>query len=123
MSLHMELISRWQRVVLLSQSLLELAQRGEWDLLLEQEVTYLQSIEAVMKTQTPQEMQQSIQDLVASYLKQTLENEALLKQLLGRRLDELSLLISQSTRQQSLNNTYGRLSGMLLVPESGTPAR
>jgi len=123
MSLHVELISRWQRVVLLSQSLLELAQRGEWDLLLEQEVTYLQSIEAVMKTQTPQEMQQSIQDLVASYLKQTLENEALLKQLLGRRLDELSLLISQSTRQQSLNNTYGRLSGMLLVPESGTPAR
>ncbi|WP_312669843.1 flagella biosynthesis regulatory protein FliT [Pseudescherichia sp.] len=123
MSLHVKLISRWQRVVLLSQSLLELAQRGEWDLLLEQEVTYLQSIEAVMKTQTPQEMQQSIQDLVASYLKQTLENEALLKQLLGRRLDELSLLISQSTRQQSLNNTYGRLSGMLLVPESGTPAR
>lgn len=123
MSLHVELISRWQRVALLSQSLLELAQRGEWDLLLEQEVTYLQSIEAVMKTQTPQEMQQSIQDLVASYLKQTLENEALLKQLLGQRLDELSLLISQSTRQQSLNNTYGRLSGMLLVPEPGTPAR
>lgn len=123
MSLHVELINRWQRVALLSQSLLELAQRGEWDLLLEQEVTYLQSIEAVMKTQTPQEMQQSIQDLVASYLKQTLENEALLKQLLGRRLDELILLISQSTRQQSLNNTYGRLSGMLLVPEPGSPAR
>ncbi|MEG0101828.1 MAG: flagellar biosynthesis protein FliT, partial [Citrobacter sp.] len=33
--------------------LLELAQRGEWDLLLEQEVTYLQSIEVVMEEQTP----------------------------------------------------------------------
>jgi len=41
-----EFINRWQRIALLSHSLLELAQRGEWDLLLEQEVTYLQSIEA-----------------------------------------------------------------------------
>ncbi|SFR00931.1 MULTISPECIES: flagella biosynthesis regulatory protein FliT [unclassified Enterobacter] len=123
MSLHVELVSRWQRVALLSQSLLELAQRGEWDLLLEQEVTYLQTIEAVMKTQTPQGLQQSVQDLVAGYLKQTLDNEVLLKQLLQQRLNELSGLISQSTRQQSLNSTYGRLSGMLLVPEPGTPAR
>ncbi|WP_318367721.1 flagella biosynthesis regulatory protein FliT [Enterobacter sp.] len=123
MSLHVELVSRWQRVALLSQSLLELAQRGEWDLLLEQEVTYLQTIEAVMKTQTPQGLQQSVQDLVADYLKQTLDNEVLLKQLLQQRLNELSGLISQSTRQQSLNSTYGRLSGMLLVPEPGTPAR
>ena len=37
-----EFINRWQRIALLSHSLLELAQRGEWDLLLEQEVTYLQ---------------------------------------------------------------------------------
>ncbi|VEA32995.1 flagellar protein FliT [Salmonella enterica subsp. enterica] len=29
-----EFINRWQRIALLSQSLLELAQRGEWDLLL-----------------------------------------------------------------------------------------
>lgn len=123
MSLHVELVSRWQRVALLSQSLLELAQRGEWDLLLEQEVTYLQTIEAVMKTQTPQGLQQSVQDLVAGYLKQTLDNEVLLKQLLQQRLNELSGLISQSTRQQSLNSTYGRLSGMLLVPEPVTPAR
>jgi len=123
MSLHVELVSRWQRVALLSQSLLELAQRGEWDLLLEQEVTYLQTIEAVMKTQTPQGLQQSVHDLVACYLKQTLDNEVLLKQLLQQRLNELSGLISQSTRQQSLNSTYGRLSGMLLVPEPGTPAR
>lgn len=123
MSLHVELISRWQRVALLSQSLLELAQRGEWDLLLEQEVTYLQTIEAVMNTQTPQGLQQNIQDLVAGYLKQTLENETLLKQLLQARLNELSSLIGQSSRQQNLNHTYGRLSGMLLVPEPGTPAR
>lgn len=30
-----EFINRWQRIALLSQSLLELAQRGEWDLLLQ----------------------------------------------------------------------------------------
>lgn len=113
-----EFINRWQRIALLSQSLLELAQRGEWDLLLEQEVTYLQSIEAVVETQTPPGMTRSIQDIVASYIKQTLDNEECLKGLLRQRLDELSGLIGQSTRQQSLNNTYGRLSGMLLVPDA-----
>lgn len=46
-----EFINRWQRIALLSQSLLELAQRGEWDLLLQQEVSYLQSIETVMEKQ------------------------------------------------------------------------
>ena len=115
-----EFINRWQRIALLSQSLLELAQRGEWDLLLEQEVTYLQSIEAVVETQTPPGMTRSIQDLVASHIKQTLDNEQLLKTLLQQRLDELSNLIGQSTRQKTLNNAYGRLSGMLLVPDAPT---
>lgn len=109
-----EFINRWQRIALLSQSLLELAQRGEWDLLLQQEVSYLQSIETVMEKQTPPGITRSIQDMVAGYIKQTLDNEQLLKGLLQQRLDELSSLIGQSTRQKSLNNAYGRLSGMLL---------
>ncbi|EKR9113660.1 flagella biosynthesis regulatory protein FliT [Salmonella enterica] len=106
-----EFINRWQRIALLSQSLLELAQRGEWDLLLQQEVSYLQSIETVMEKQTPPGITRSIQDMVAGYIK-------LLKGLLQQRLDELSSLIGQSTRQKSLNNAYGRLSGMLLVPDA-----
>ena len=96
-----EFINRWQRIALLSHSLLELAQRGEWDLLLEQEVTYLQSIEVVMEEQTPPGITRSIQDLVAGYIKQTLDNEQLLKTLLQQRLDELSNLIGQSTRQKT----------------------
>ncbi|HAT3903200.1 TPA: flagella biosynthesis regulatory protein FliT [Citrobacter koseri] len=115
-----EFINRWQRIALLSQSLLELAQRGEWDLLLEQEVTYLQSIETVMETQTPPGITQSLQDMIAGYIKQTLDNEQLLRSLLQERLDELSNLIGQSARQKSLNNAYGRLSGMLLVPDVPT---
>lgn len=115
-----EFINRWQRIALLSNSLLELAQRGEWDLLLEQEVTYLQSIEVVMEEQTPPGITRSIQDLVAGYIKQTLDNEQLLKTLLQQRLDKLSNLIGQSTRQKTLNNAYGRLSGMLLVPDAPT---
>ncbi|KGB01539.1 flagella biosynthesis regulatory protein FliT [Leclercia pneumoniae] len=117
-----EFINRWQRIALLSQSLLDLAQRGEWDLLLEQEVTYLQAIEMVMDTQTPPGMTRSIQDMIAGYIKQTLDNEQQLKDLLRVRLDELSGLIGQSSRQQSLNNAYGRLSGMLLVPNTPTPS-
>ena len=66
-------INRWQRIALLSHSLLELAQRGEWDLLLEQEVTYLQSIEVVMEEQTPPGITRSIQDLVAGDIKQALD--------------------------------------------------
>nr|5KP0_A Chain A, Flagellar protein FliT,Flagellum-specific ATP synthase [Salmonella enterica subsp. enterica serovar Typhimurium str. LT2] len=90
-----EFINRWQRIALLSQSLLELAQRGEWDLLLQQEVSYLQSIETVMEKQTPPGITRSIQDMVAGYIKQTLDNEQLLKGLLQQRLDELSSLIGQ----------------------------
>lgn len=116
-----EFLNRWQRIALLSHSLLELAQRGEWNLLLEQEVIYLQSIETVAEAQTPPGLTRSIQDMVAAYIKQTLDNEQQLKLLLKQRLDELSGLIGQSTRQQSLNNAYGRLSGMLLVPNSPVP--
>lgn len=113
-----EFINRWQRIALLSQSLLELAQRGAWDLLLQQEVTYLQSIEAVMEEQTPTGITRSVQERVTGYIRQTLDNEQILKSLLQQRLDELSGLISQSTRQKTLNNAYGRLSGMLLVPDA-----
>ena len=118
MTLAVEFINRWQRIALLSQSLLELAQRGEWDLLLEQEVSYLQSIETVVETQTPPGITRSVQELIAGYIKQTLDNEQRLKVLLQQRLDELSNLIGQSTRQQSLNHAYGHLSGMLLVPDA-----
>ncbi|QMI05550.1 flagella biosynthesis regulatory protein FliT [Citrobacter sp. RHB25-C09] len=118
MTTTVEFINRWQHIARLSQSLLELAQRGEWDHLLEQEVTYLQSIEAVVETQTPPGITRSIQDIVAGYIKETLDNEVLLKVLLQQRLDELSSLIGQSSRQQTINNTYGRLSGMLLVPNA-----
>ncbi|MDU1062148.1 MAG: flagella biosynthesis regulatory protein FliT [Leclercia adecarboxylata] len=116
-----EFLNRWQRIALLSQSLLELAQRGEWNLLLEQEVIYLKSIETVAEAQTPPGLTRSIQDMVAAYIKQTLDNEQQLKLLLKHRLDELSGLIGQTSRQQSLNNAYGRLSGMLLVPNSPVP--
>lgn len=86
--------------------------------LLEQEVSYLQSIEVVMEDETPPGITRSVQDIVAGYIKQTLDNEQLLKALLQQRLDELSGLIGQSTRQKTLNNAYGRLSGMLLVPDA-----
>ena len=116
-----EFLNRWQRIALLSQSLLELAQRGEWNLLLEQEVIYLQSIETVAEAQTPPGLTRSIQDMVAAYIKQTLDNEQQLKLLLKHRLDELRGLIGQTSRQQSLYNAYGRLSVMLLVPNSPVP--
>ncbi|MBA8502125.1 flagella biosynthesis regulatory protein FliT [Escherichia fergusonii] len=113
-----EFISRWQRVALLSQSLLELAERGEWNLLLEQEVTYLQGIEAVMQSQTPPKMAPGIQEMITGYISQALNNEQKIKGLLQLRLDELSGLIGQSTRQKSINHAYGHLSGILLVPKA-----
>lgn len=116
-----EFINRWQRIALLSHSLLELAQRGEWNLLLDQEVNYLKSIETVVEAQTPPDLTRNVQDMAAVYIKQTIENEQKLKILLKQRLNELSGLIGQSSRQQSLNHTYGRLSGMLLVPDVSAP--
>ena len=118
MSPDVELISRWQNAVLLSQSLLELAQRGEWDLLLEHEMAYLQSIEILNASPIPPRTAKSVQDMLQQKLEQILANEQALKNLLQQRLDEISSLIGQSSRQQTLNHAYGRLSGQLLVPDA-----
>ncbi|WP_435953080.1 flagella biosynthesis regulatory protein FliT [Dryocola sp. BD626] len=118
MSPNVELINRWQHIALMSQGLLELARRGEWDLLLEQEMAYLQGIESLGASPLPPGLNKSVEQMLKGFLEEILSNEQELKALLQARLDELSSLIGQSSRQQTLNNTYGRLAGMLLVPNA-----
>lgn len=117
MSPNLELIRRWQHVALMSQSLLAQAQRGEWEALRVKELTYLQAVESVQALPATR-VSLPVQAMLETCLKQILANEQQLKALLQQRLDELRSLIGQSLRQQSLNHTYGRLSGILLVPNT-----
>ncbi|WP_058911188.1 flagella biosynthesis regulatory protein FliT [Entomohabitans teleogrylli] len=118
MSAHPEFLSRWLRVAMLSESLLELARCGEWQQLVDQEVSYLQSIENVMRLEMPPDLSPPVRRHLRQLVGNVLDNEQQLKTLLQKRMEELSALIGQSARQQNINNTYGRLSGVLLMPES-----
>ncbi|WP_038928471.1 flagellar protein FliT, partial [Yersinia pestis] len=48
-------------------------------------------------------------------LRSILENEIEIKRLLQRRLDKLSELVGQSTRQQAVNRTYGQFPDQALL--------
>lgn len=115
---HENLIGCWASVAQISQNLLDLARNGEWELLLDKEEDYLRSVESVMTDQVP-EISKNMQHIIEGYLKKTLENELILEELLHQRLHVLGELISQSVRQRSINTTYGGVSGLVLVPESG----
>lgn len=114
---HAEFISHWINIAHESQALLDLAQEGEWDKILNQEENYLDNFETVLQ-ELPQNISQSEQNTIENCLKKILENEAILKILLQQRLDKLSLLIKQSIRQRSVNTAYGSISGMVLLPEA-----
>lgn len=57
----------------------------------------------------------SIARITAPKLRSILENEIEIKRLLQRRLDKLSELVGQSTRQQAVNRTYGQFPDQALL--------
>lgn len=111
-----ELISHWKKVALMSQLLLVLAQKAEWEQLLDQEENYLRSVESVLDPSLVI-INPATQNIIEKYLKETLSNEMQLKILLQQRLENLGKLIGQSVRQRSINTTYSNASGIVLLAE------
>ncbi|AIR62810.1 flagella biosynthesis regulatory protein FliT [Cedecea neteri] len=108
-------LNEWYALHALSQTMLDLAHSGQWDELIEQEVKYVQLVEAIANNPIAQSSQRS-QEEAKALLDMILANENQIKGLLNSRLSELRDLIDQSGRQKSLNNTYGFLSGNVLTP-------
>ncbi|WP_367672464.1 flagella biosynthesis regulatory protein FliT [Serratia symbiotica] len=110
-----QLLAAYQHIYALSSKMIVLAQSGQWEALVEQEFAYVTAVE---KTAAFTALSGSSVAL-CNQLKQILDNETILKHLLQQRMEELKTLVSQSTRQNVVNKTYGQFQDhALLLGES-----
>ncbi|WP_105654813.1 flagella biosynthesis regulatory protein FliT [Cronobacter dublinensis] len=113
-------LNNWQALYALSNTMLSLANSGQWDELIEQEVKYVALVEAIASN--PVEPDNSVfQEKAREMLTKVLANEAALKTKLQERMEELRVLIEHNGNQKSLVSTYGNLSGNVLMPHDLNP--
>ncbi|MFS2220935.1 flagella biosynthesis regulatory protein FliT [Pantoea sp. B65] len=110
------LLEIYQQLLRISQSMLNLASEGKWDALIEMEVHYLSVVEKLAQSTEKTPISAHALEQLRPVLRHILDNEAEVKSLLQARMDELSQLITQSTRQKSVNSAYGKLFGNVLYP-------
>ncbi|WLI77528.1 flagella biosynthesis regulatory protein FliT [Kosakonia sp. H02] len=110
------LLHHYQQLLVTSRTMLSLAKEGRWDELIEHELGYVTSVESLTQFQDSTDAAPHMQAQIRPLLKQILDNEVILKQLLNQRMDELRTLVGQTSRQHNLHSTYGRLSGNILFP-------
>ncbi|OCQ51174.1 Flagellar protein FliT [Photorhabdus australis subsp. thailandensis] len=104
----MDLLSAYQRILSLSEQMLNLAKNEKWDELVDMEITYLKAVEVISHSSISSATSFSLQQKMTNILQIILDNENEIKKLLQKRLDELSKLIKQAGRQQLLNDSYGQ---------------
>ncbi|WP_025121533.1 MULTISPECIES: flagella biosynthesis regulatory protein FliT [unclassified Serratia (in: enterobacteria)] len=112
---YQQLLSAYQQIQTLSEQMISLAQGGQWDVLIEMELIYVQAVEKTAKLVTISELSPALQEILRNKLQQILNNETELKRLMQLRMDELTVLIGQSTRQSVVNSTYGQFHDRALL--------
>jgi flagellar protein FliT len=112
---HQQLLSAYQQIHTLSEQMITLAQAGQWDALIDMEMNYVQAVEKTAQLAGIPEPSSSLQDILRGKLQQILKNETELKRLMQLRMDELTVLIGQSTRQSVVNSTYGQFHDRALL--------
>ncbi|AIN20124.1 flagellar FliT family protein [Yersinia rochesterensis] len=108
MERHQHLLSDYQQILTLSEQMLVLATEGNWDALVDLEMIYLKAVESTAHVTISSCSSLALQELLREKLRAILDNEIEIKRLLQLRLDALSELVGQSTKQQAVNNTYGQ---------------
>ncbi|KFX21810.1 flagella biosynthesis regulatory protein FliT [Pectobacterium betavasculorum] len=116
-SLH-QLFKDYQQLQALSRKMLGLASSSQWDELVDQEIVYVQLIESLSKRAIPADLDSVTQLNFRRILREILENEAQIKELLCKRMNDLSVLMKNSLAQQNVNATYGEFSEQRLLPGS-----
>ncbi|NXZ89157.1 flagella biosynthesis regulatory protein FliT [Serratia fonticola] len=112
---HQQLLLAYQKIHTLSEQMITLAQAGQWDALIEMEISYVQAVEKTAQLAGIPEPSSTLQDILRSKLQQILNNETEVKRLMQLRMDELTVLIGQSTRQSAVNSTYGQFHDRALL--------
>ncbi|MGL9751779.1 MAG: flagella biosynthesis regulatory protein FliT [Symbiopectobacterium sp.] len=121
MSTPSQLLKDYQQLQLLSRHILALANNGAWDEVVEQEIIYIQSVENLSKMPIPDNRDSVIQLQFRKILREIVESEAQIKELLQKRMDELSSLMQTSVKQHSVNATYGEFSPQSVIPGNINP--
>lgn len=117
MTLAPHMLVTYQQLLSLSQAMLRLATDGRWDELIDTEVDYVSAVEKLAKTTQDVPLSSEALEQLRPVLRHILDNEAEVKRLLQGRMSELSDLVSQSSRQKSVNNAYGSMRGNVLFPQ------
>ncbi|AGB82965.1 Flagellar protein FliT [Serratia sp. FGI94] len=110
-----QLLSAYQHITTLSAQMLALAQNGEWDRLVEIELSYVTAVEKTADFSDVMASSMALQELLRHKLQQILDNETQLRALLQQRLTELKSLIDRSTQQSAVNATYGQFHDRALL--------
>ncbi|MEI7367133.1 flagella biosynthesis regulatory protein FliT [Pectobacterium sp. 1950-15] len=116
MSNHHHLLKDYQRLQALSRKILALASGGQWDELVAQEIIYVQLVENLTKRPIPTDVDSVMQVHFRRILREIIENESQIKELLRNRMDDLRLLMKNSLAQQNVNAAYGEFSEQRLLP-------
>lgn len=105
-----QLFKDYQQLQALSRKILALASGGQWDELVDQEIVYVQLVENLTKRPLPADLDSVMQLHFRRILREILENESQIKELLRKRMDDLSLLMRNSLAQQNINTAYSEFS-------------
>lgn len=122
MTIAPQLFTIYQQLLELSQVMLRLAADGQWDELIAKEMEYVSAVQKLARATEEAQPSTYIQEQLRPVLRHILENEREVKSLLQARMDELSRLVGQSSRQKSVLTAYGKQGGNVLVPRDGTEA-
>lgn len=112
------LIALYQTLLDLSQGMLRLAADGEWDELIKKEVDYVSAVQQLARATESAAPSVQAQEQLRPVLRHILTNESEVKRLLKLRMDELSQLVGQNSRQKSVLSAYGTQGGVLVPFES-----
>lgn len=106
------LLAHYQHILVLSENMLSTARQSEWDALVYIEEKYVQAVAKIteLNATLEQPLATVVQENITTLLRQLLNNEQEVNQLLQARMSQLKELIGQSSRQQSINSTYNKFS-------------
>ncbi|MDI9223492.1 flagella biosynthesis regulatory protein FliT [Pantoea sp. EA-12] len=111
------LITVYQQLLDLSHGMLRLAADGEWDDLITKEMDYVSAVQTLARTTEAAPPSNQMQEQLRPVLRHILDNESEVKRLLKLRMDELTLLVGQSSKQKSVMSAYGK-QGHVYLPQS-----
>jgi len=116
MSSNIDLLRRYQQLLMLSNTMLTLAKQSQWDELIGHEMGYLQAVEGVKQAAESCTLSAALQAQIRPLLRQLLDNETLIKNLLTHRMVELRTLVNQGNQQKNITSAYSGFSGNILYP-------